>query len=322
MSITEDYGLPTFTLDGNVLPSIRQAVASFYQRCGLKYVEVKLDETLYTECCQEAINRGFPMDGNYSIRPYLAVGVATFCPCYTYLPSRDTKMWICLLTAVSTCVDDILNRGQDTVDLYHFNERFVNCQPQGDPVLDALDALFREAPRHYSPLVANLIITSSLDFVSGLLLERDTEGMQILAKAPLYSEYSRLISSYASAYALFIFPSTVPHRDFIQSMPDLIFIVCTVNDILSFYKEECAGDAANYVSLVAASGGLTKQNALHVVIEKTMQAHDNILECLKPHPEAYDAYVSFFDGYIKFHAALRRYKLEEIMLEGPICPIS
>jgi hypothetical protein len=119
------------------------------------------------------------MDGNYSIRPYMAVGVSTFCPCYNYLPDRATKMWICLLTAVSTCVDDILNRGQDTIDLYHFNERFMNCQPQGDPVLNAFDALIREAPRHYSPLVSNLVITSSLDFVSGLLLEHDTKGMQV-----------------------------------------------------------------------------------------------------------------------------------------------
>ncbi|KAJ8594643.1 terpenoid synthase [Rhizopogon salebrosus TDB-379] len=290
MSITENYGLPTSALDESTVIVVA---------CNMW--EVKLDDALYTEFCQEAINRGFPMDGNYSIRPYMAVGVSTFCPCYNYLPDRATKMWICLLTAVSTCVDDILNRGQDTI---------------GDPVLNAFDALIREAPRHYSPLVSNLVITSSLDFVSGLLLEHDTKGMQILAKAPLYPEYSRLISSYATAYALFIFPPKVPHQDYIQSMPDLIFIVCTVNDILSFFKEESAGDAANYVSLVAATRGLAKEDGLHVVVEKTMQAHHNILECLRPHPDAYDAYVNFFDGYIKFHAALKRYRLEEIMLDG------
>lgn len=76
------------------------------------------------------------------------------------------------------------------------------------------------------------------------------------------------------------------------------------------------------MSLVAASRGLTKRDALQVVIEKTMQAHQNILECLRPHLDAYDAYVAFFDGYIGFHAALRRYKLEEVMLEGPSCRFS
>ncbi|OAX39478.1 terpenoid synthase [Rhizopogon vinicolor AM-OR11-026] len=316
MSITEDYGLPTSALDGNVLPSIRQAVASFYQRCGLKYAEVVLDEALYTECCQEAINRGFQMDGNYPIRPYMAVGVAMFCSSFAHLPDRTTRMWICLFSAVITCVDDIPNRGQDTVHLYRFNERFANRQPQGESVLNALDTLMREVPHHYSPVVSNLITTSTLDFISSLLIEHDTKDMQISMTAPLYPEYTRLLSGLASGYVLFMFPSTVPYQQYIQSMPDLMFTVCAVNDILSFYKEESMGEAANYVSLVAATRGLTKQDILQGIIEKTMQAHYNTLERLGPHSEAYNAYVSFFDGYIKFHAALRRYKLEEIMADA------
>jgi hypothetical protein len=46
--------------------------------------------------------------------------------------------------------------------------------------------------------------------------------------------------------------------------------------MLSFFEEESAGDARNYVSLVAASRGLTAADALHFVIEKTMQAHYNV----------------------------------------------
>jgi hypothetical protein len=66
---------------------------------------------------------------------------------------------------------------------------------------------------------------------------------------------------------------------------------------------------------MATSRALTKQDALHEVIEKTVQAHYNILKCLRPHTEAYNAYVNFFDGYVKFHAALKRYKMKEIMAE-------
>jgi hypothetical protein len=84
---------------------------------------------------------------------------------------------------------------------------------------------------------------------------------------------------------------------------------------LSYYKEEIEGDSANYLSLMAASRALTKQDALNELIEKTVQAHDNVLKFLKPRPEAYSAYIAFFDGYIKFHATLRRYKLEEVMSE-------
>ncbi|OAX35054.1 hypothetical protein K503DRAFT_773896 [Rhizopogon vinicolor AM-OR11-026] len=45
-----------------------------------------------------------------------------------------------------------------------------------------------------------------------------------------------------SVFVLFIFPSTLPVEDYIQSMPDLAIITGYVNDVLSFYKEEITGD--------------------------------------------------------------------------------
>jgi len=75
-------------------------------------------------------------------------------------------------------------------------------------------------------------------------------------------------------------------------------------------------DDTNYISLVSASRGLTKEDGLCAIIDKVVEAHHNILECLGPHSEAYDAYVAFFEGYSKLHAALRRYKLKEVMLDG------
>jgi hypothetical protein len=66
---------------------------------------------------------------------------------------------------------------------------------------------------------------------------------------------------------------------------------------------------------MAASRGLTAADALHFVIEKTMQAHYNALECPRPHPGAYDSYISFFNRYFQFHTALRECKLE-ILFEG------
>lgn len=284
------------TLDDAVLASIRQEVADFLHRCGLQYQDFILDEALYAECLQEAINRGFPMNGEYSIRAHMANGVSMFCAGYAYLPDRATRMWICLFTGVSTRIDDILDDGLDLDHLHSFNENFVNCRPQGNALLSAFDELMREAHHYCSPLVANMIITSSLDFISGIMLEHGTNNMQVSTDAPSYPDYCRVLGGVASAYSLFIFPSTIPYRQFIQSMPDVVFIVNTVNDILSYYKEEIEGETINYVSLVAASGNLIKRDALHGIIEKTMQAHHNILGCLKPCPEAYDAYLSLSMG--------------------------
>ncbi|KAG0694603.1 hypothetical protein DFH29DRAFT_311954 [Suillus ampliporus] len=171
--------LSTSTLDGDVLASVRQAIAGFLKRCGLQYMDIAIDEAWYSECCQEAINRGFPMDGNHSILPYMAVGVAIMSNAYDHLPDRATKMWICLFTSVSTCIDDMMDRGEDLAHVYRFNERFASCQPQGDPVLSALDTLLREVACHYSAPVSNLIVASSLNFMSSILLDNETKDMQV-----------------------------------------------------------------------------------------------------------------------------------------------
>ncbi|KAJ8583621.1 terpenoid synthase [Rhizopogon salebrosus TDB-379] len=314
MTATEGISYTT-TLDNKALASTRQAIATFLQRCSLQYTTVTLDEDVYAECCQEAINRGLPMDGKYSIRPFLAVGVAIMSLTYAHLPDRSTGMWICLYTAVCTCIDDIVDKRQDIAHVYRFNERFATCEPQEDAVLNGLDALLREAVHHFSPLVSNLVVASSLNFVSSLLLDHETKDMEISTDAPLYPEYSRLMSGLADAYGLFIFPTTLPLVEYIQCMPDLAFVINHTNDILSYYKEELEGETVNYLSLMAASHGLAKQAALHELIEKTVQAHHNVIQILKPRSEACDAFLSFFHGYFGFHAALRRYKLEEIMSE-------
>ncbi|OJA08292.1 hypothetical protein AZE42_07812 [Rhizopogon vesiculosus] len=204
-------------------------------------------------------------------------------------------------------------KGQDITHVYHFNERFVSCQPQADPVLSGLDVLLREVVHHYPPLVSNLIVASSLNFVSSL--DHETKGMKILVDAPLYPEYSRLLSGLADAYGLFIFPPALPLGEYIQCMPDLRSVINHANDILSYYKEELEGETVNYLSLMAVSLGLTKQDALHQLSEKTVQAYHNTLQILRPHIEACDAFLGFFHGYFQFHSASRRYKLEEIMLE-------
>jgi hypothetical protein len=141
------------------------------------------NETLYTECCKEAINRDFPMDGKYSIRPYMSCGVALSTTAYAHLPDRATLVWIAVISAAILVIDDNFGGAQEIEHVYLFNERFASCKPQGDPALKALDSLLRETQRHYSPLVANLIITSILDYVSSVLIDHETKDMQVCSSS-------------------------------------------------------------------------------------------------------------------------------------------
>ncbi|KAG1741640.1 hypothetical protein EDB19DRAFT_1875764 [Suillus lakei] len=222
-----------------------------------------------------------------------------------HLPNPAARMWMSLFTGVTTRIDDMMVRKEDLVHVYYFNERFMSCQPHDDLLLNALDTLLREVTYLHFPLVSNLVVVSLLDFISSILLDYETKDMQISSHTPLYPEYSRILSGLVDGYALFMFPPTLPRWEYIHCMPDLRIVVNHTNDILSYYKEEIECDTSKYLSLMAASRALTKQQALHELIEKTVQVHHNILEILRLHTDAYDAYVSFFDGYVKFHYALR-----------------
>ena len=67
----------------------------------------------------------------------------------------------------------------DTSCVREFHVRFVSCRPQMHPLLDYLAELLRNSWDHFSPSCADLVISSSLDFVSGLIVEYDHENMPV-----------------------------------------------------------------------------------------------------------------------------------------------
>jgi hypothetical protein len=115
------------------------------------------------------------------------LGVAIF-NAYTYLPDHATKMWICMITVLIACIDDMVDKAEDLVHLHSFYERFASNQSQGNPVLHAVDALLRDIVCHYSSPVSNMIVTSVLDFISSIMIDNETKGMQ----AWYFSEQSHL----------------------------------------------------------------------------------------------------------------------------------
>lgn len=58
----------------------------------------------------------------------------------------------------------------------------------------------------------------------------------------------------------------------------------------------------------------SKIKALQEVVDKTVDTHERILTILKPHEDAYNAYMMYSCGYVGFHATCRRYKLDELAL--------
>ena len=89
-----------------------------------------------------------------------------------------------------------------------------------------------------------------------------------------------------------------------------------VNDILSFYKEELAGETVNYVHLLRAVR--RKESGIEVVrdlIEEVVGLSEEISALLVG--EAKEMWECWKVGYIAFHLCDSRYKLSELcLIEG------
>ena len=86
------------------------------------------------------------------------------------------------------------------------------------------------------------------------------------------------------------------------------------SDVLSFYKEQIAGDTANYISVLSQRQGVSKMTAFQQLVDKTVRLAAQVGKILEVHQEAHDAWQKFKAGYIGLHTSMEgRYRLGELM---------
>ena len=86
------------------------------------------------------------------------------------------------------------------------------------------------------------------------------------------------------------------------------------SDVLSFYKEEIAGDVGNHISLLARRQGVSKMMAFQQLADKAVKSAAQVSKILEADKEAHDAWQHFKAGYLGNHASLEgRYRLAELM---------
>lgn len=118
-----------------------------------------------------------------------------------------------------------------------FIERFATGLKQLTPLLEAWAELMRGAFKFWDPVVANFIVTSSLDFVTANVLET-REEFQRLERTRGGKEWSWFVRNkdgVADAYAWFTFPKALypDMSNFLEMVPDLSKYIAATNDILS-----------------------------------------------------------------------------------------
>ncbi|KAJ8517213.1 hypothetical protein ONZ45_g5589 [Pleurotus djamor] len=296
------------------LRQIRGSVGRMLTECKIDYVVKPFDDAFFEECWKEAASRGCPLDDSpsvRSIRPKLVSGVGMAIYTFGHLKDKPIQMYIAMYTALLMYVEDYLQHEVELVS--SFQIKLITREDQGHPVLNALAALLLELPEKFEKVVSNIILTSALNYITGVWLEHQTESLELSPHATAFAGFSRWISGSSEAYALYVFASELPVKAYLQAIPDMMTFLNYSNDVLSFYKEELAGETANHVSILAKCQGKSKIEVLEGIVKETIACHRRLRHILADHDEGKEILEKLSEGYVSFHASLGRYRLDEIL---------
>ncbi|KAF8837333.1 terpenoid synthase [Paxillus ammoniavirescens] len=339
-------GVSNTSLQLSLIQCIRTTIRRLLTGCDVQYKVVPFDHAFYQECVDVSAQRGYPAPSFEPFEPYLRIGALFGVTAAAHGTSRHVatrahdsrgalRIWTALYTACVVFADDIPSRFPwELPNLRAFNDRFVRGEKQGNTVLDALADLLRDAPRVFGgPVPANLVTTSTLDFITATMIEVETNDMQISAMATQYPYDQRIMSGVGKAYVFMVFPADIPFEEYIQAMPDIAFFICAVNDLLSFYKEELVEESTNFIAMIAARKGISRVEAFEELAGNTVELYRRIVSILEDSPQpglgsmtgmafrdnegtlrAREAFKQFAAGFILFHLSSERYRLMEVGL--------
>ncbi|KAF7350598.1 Terpenoid synthase [Mycena sanguinolenta] len=200
--------------------------------------------------------------------------------------------------------------------LEDYQRNLLLGRPQADPALARYHEVLAKVYDHWDSVCANFMVCAAMEFVSGTIVENRPETMTlpVVPTAPNWPKYLRAKSGLGSGAACALFPRKV-HPDlsaYIQVLPDIDDFTCLVNDILSFYKEELAGETTNYVHVRSKTSLKTPKQVLVEMVHEVGNIHTRVAATLAGHPEALAAWTTFETGYIAWHLSIERYKLSQL----------
>ncbi|KAF6800371.1 hypothetical protein CSOJ01_12186 [Colletotrichum sojae] len=258
---------------------------------------------------------GLHVDPDDGSRMRFEAGLAVAAEMYPLHPF-DIQVHIGLFTWLGFIIDDL--NAELGPDLDAFQSRFFRGETQPHVVLEFFASVLRATPDYYDPVVANLIVLSALAFVNSNAIELRREYQSIVPTedACNWPYYFRDKEGLPEVYTYFCFYKDLcPDIScFMPAAPEMGRFINLTNDILSFYKEEKAGEVRNYIHKQALSSGRSPMQVLEDTIAESALAYTRTLAILKdssPYDELWHAYAM---GYVAMHFNTRRYCLSEIAM--------
>jgi len=230
----------------------------------------------------------------------------------------ETQLQIAKFTWFMIYIDDLASSMPSALE--DFQSKLFRRETLDDPVLQAFTGHLADMYKFYDTLPANCITTATLEFVTGCALEIHPEirNIRLSSSSTSWPYFLRAKTGVAPAYAFMIFRTiTSDMSRYMQAIADICLFIDLTNDVLSFYKEELAGETANYIHNRAVVSGKTPAMILAEVATESKAAYDRVSDLLNTSGGSNDgsrAWEIFVNGYVAFHMTQDRYRLNELLL--------
>lgn len=84
------------------------------------------------------------------------------------------------------------------------------------------------------------------------------------------------------------------------------------SEIFSFYRRELLHESSYCISNIARCSGQTKSQVLQQLVDKSVEAHQEVLAVLSTSPDALEAFKNFSKGLVHFHISSPRFKVADL----------
>lgn len=162
----------------------------------------------------------------------------------------------------------------------------------------------------YEPIFAALTVSSIDHFIISRMIElKLTIGelnINLAVTSPMFSYFLHSMSGVAIPYSLMAFVTSKDDlvndtAGILQILPDINRFVELINDIISYRKEESAGEKFNLIPILALSRGIKTEKVLWQIVEEALELNRCIDIALKSYSVAKMHWKNFRRGYINWH---------------------
>ncbi|KAI0662064.1 terpenoid synthase [Cubamyces menziesii] len=291
---------------------IRSIMLHFLQGCRYQNVSTPPDEELRHRMLMEVESWNVGLSSKHA-ECFIETGSHFAETAYRHT-SPEHRFFAARYTAYFLYADDI---GQHHVEaLKEFPRRFMNGEPQLNPILDRLVNLVKSAHELWTDVGTDAIIIGTLEAISAFYLEYATHDMVIKPGAVRYPDYLRLRSGIDPPFIAFVFMRgwRDTAESYLQLIPDMEYWIGAVNDVLSFYKEEKEQETANYVHLRAAVERLPPLVILRNLADEIVETTHRLDRLVDDDVELAALWRGYVQRFLEFSVKAPRYRLSELGL--------